>query len=192
MAIPFTTFHKKWCAEKTQLMIQNNFSQWFRDPPHNSIRNYDQYLAVVKYPISLSEIADRIRLNIYQYVFEWDNDMQAVFKNAMAFNSKNSQPYFIAQYLLDSYIKECTPIPASQQEDNMILINRQAQKLLNLLESPPPSIKNLKWDIPPLSNDGTLEWKDLKMKNSELSQPVKEALEKLSALIQKPSTEPSK
>lgn len=183
MAIPFTPFHKKWCAEKTQLLMQNEFSQWFRDPPHNSVRNYDQYTAIVKYPISLSEISDRIKSNIYQYVFEWDNDMRAVFKNAMAFNSQNSQPYFIAKYLLDSYIKECMPIPASQNEANLIAVNKQAQKVLELLENPPESIKNLKWDVPRLNTDGSLQWKDLHLESKEVPQPVKEVLEKLANLL---------
>ena len=180
MTHPFTSFHRKWCMDKTQYFIQLEYSQWFRDPPERSVSNYPEYVSIVKNPICLTEISDRIKQQAYRYVHEWDNDMMRVFENAMTYNGEDTQPYLIASYLLSLYKEICHPIPLSQEELDIQIALKEVQKLADILSSPPATIKQLTWHVGDfhdlVSAENEQKWNTLDIKEKPINDSLAHSL----------------
>lgn len=152
MAVPFTNFHKKWCTDKTQYFSSYKFSDWFRHPPEKSVTNIEEYKSIVKIPISLTDVLERLRMNAYRWVHEWDNDMRRIFNNAMVFNESNTEPYKVAEFFLNKYNKICGVIPNSNEERSSIETLRECKKLLKILSREPSHVEGLRWEIKEISD----------------------------------------
>lgn len=146
--IPFTHFHKMWCKEKTAEFMNSPFSLWFREPPENSICNFDEYLKVIKSPICLKEISERIKNDCYHYVCEWVSDMDRVWQNAKEYNPPGTDPYCFAEVLEMAFNKTCLPIPVSQKEAPKADLMSILLDLKNTIDSTPKWITELEWKIP--------------------------------------------
>lgn len=150
--IPFSAFHKSWCKDKTKKFLDFPFSVWFRDSPEYSIADYTSYLQVIKSPVWLNLINDRLKHDVYRYVHEWVSDMRNIWANAILFNPPDSEPYELALYLQKLFERYCLPVPSSQKEVDQIEIQKKLTALLKHLQEIPPLIKQLNWSIPQIDS----------------------------------------
>jgi hypothetical protein len=149
---PFTAFHKRWCTDCTKKISLSPFALYFREHPMTSVPNYDHYLSVVKNPIWLKEVMERLRFSCYNYVHEWVTDMQGVWENAILYNAPDTPGYDCALVLKRMFEKRCQPIPSCLEDINEIDRVRILRRIENLLTDPPEGVKSLSWSIPVLGD----------------------------------------
>jgi hypothetical protein len=108
----------------------------------------EDYLAIVKNPIWLDEIVERLRCSCYNYVHEWVRDMQGIWENAIAYNAPDSLGYDCALVLKSIFERKYQPVPNCEEDLIEIKRVRLLKKIQNLLEEPPKSVKDLSWNVP--------------------------------------------
>ena len=184
--IPFSFFHKNWCREKTQVFLNSPFTVWFRDSPEYMIEDYQSYLQVIKSPVWLNLVSDRLKHDVYRYVHEWVNDMNNIWENAILFNPPDSGPYELALYLQHFFRKLCLPVPSSQKEVDSIDIQKKVLSLLQHLQNIPLLIKKLNWNIPQIDEITPIQ--TMKIKTTPLPPEVLKVLHELSQNLNREDT----
>ncbi|KAI8327234.1 hypothetical protein BD560DRAFT_418381 [Blakeslea trispora] len=74
------------------------YSEQFEDLPDR--QEYPEYYKVIKAPVSLTQIAEKMQTRQYPHLHAWMNDMKLVFENALSFNEPGSRIYRDAKLLL--------------------------------------------------------------------------------------------
>jgi hypothetical protein len=144
---PFTPFHKRWCTECTKTLLGSPFSAYFRNHPRESVPNFDEYCQVIRNPIWLREVLERLRLSSYLHVHEWVADMKGIWENAIAYNAPDSPGHDCAIILQDMFETKCLPVPNSEADILLIEKERILQRIHDHVLDPPESIRSLSWEI---------------------------------------------
>jgi len=123
------------------------FSIYFRGHPKDSVPLYDDYLQIIKNPMWLREVLDRLHRSAYVYVHEWVNDMMSIWENAINYNAPDSTGHDLAVILREMFESKCLPVPNS--EADMALIEKETimRKIKRHIANPPDSIRSLSWEV---------------------------------------------
>eukprot|EP00908_Phaeocystis_cordata_P001606 Transcript_11730.p2 GENE.Transcript_11730~~Transcript_11730.p2 ORF type:complete len:217 (-),score=41.63 Transcript_11730:223-873(-) len=71
-------------------MIQNPFSEWFREPVDHENLGLVDYLQVIKEPQDLGTISKKLERNQYMSPEDYARDVRLVWQNAITYNSATS------------------------------------------------------------------------------------------------------
>jgi len=80
-------------------MIQNPFSEWFREPVDHENLGLVDYLQVIKEPQDLGTISKKLERNQYMSPEDYARDVRLVWQNAITYNSATSMFGVVAAIL---------------------------------------------------------------------------------------------
>lgn len=95
------------------------------------------YYDVIKKPIDLGLIAQRLEQGYYTTVEMWKNDMNLVWKNAQTYNPEKSIIWIIAQELYDVFHKKTELIPKTEFSAWLLKMRKIQQKNVLLFQNKP-------------------------------------------------------
>jgi hypothetical protein len=145
--VVFTPFHKRWCTERTKSIFALPYSIYFRDHPQLSVHSFDDYCQVIKNPVWVRGILDRLRLNSYCFVDEWVTDVRCIWENAIAWNAPHTEGYECAIILKDIFERKFLPVPNSEADELRIKRQKLVEKISRHINSATPSVRALHWNI---------------------------------------------
>ncbi|KAH0792914.1 Bromodomain containing protein [Histomonas meleagridis] len=129
---------KSITAEIRQKQIACAFAvpvEQFRD----QLEGYDE---IVKKPMDLSTVEDKLKNQKYRNTSEWYEDMRLVFQNAIDYYPEGDSLSLIAIYLLDVFEKMAIGLNIETDQAWVDEVNRVSNKLSKLIGSPPSAQKS--------------------------------------------------
>lgn len=76
------------CLELIQTLKQWQYQPIFAEPVNPEVLGIPDYFDIVKKPMDLGSIEDRLRHNDYAHAHEFFSDLQQVWKNALLYNTE--------------------------------------------------------------------------------------------------------
>ncbi|KAK8798835.1 hypothetical protein WA158_007919 [Blastocystis sp. Blastoise] len=100
-----------------QSLIQNKDNRDIFNKPVDPVRyNLPTYFTIVKHPMDLGTIRDKLASGFYSNSFEIESDIELVFKNAMLFNPKENSVHIAAVKLLRFYHSELEKLHTKMEQ----------------------------------------------------------------------------
>jgi hypothetical protein len=127
--------------------LASPFAAYFRDHPRSSVPSFAEYCQIIKNPIWLKEVANRLRCACYVYVHEWVTDMEGVWENALSYNEPESEAHYCALVLQKQFKTVYLPVPNSDDDVVQVAKEKSMSKLGKELLQPPPSLAALNWGL---------------------------------------------
>jgi hypothetical protein len=122
------------CFKQWKRIESQKSSFWFRLPVDPVALGIPHYFEVVKQPMDLSTIKNKIDNEVYETEDQFTDDMRLVFSNAMSFNPPGTTVHIQAQELLTKFEKEflgIKPTPVKVPELSELEISKTVlQKLV--------------------------------------------------------------
>lgn len=98
------------------------------------------YLQIIKEPMSLREVLKKLKNNSYSSIEQFERDMGLIWTNAKTYNGPDALFTHMAmesKVYFDSKMKQFSNTP---EEEWTKKIQRTTQKLLDVLQHPPPEL----------------------------------------------------
>ena len=105
MKIVFRFPHLERCKNITREFLSKPLSILFRNPVDPIQDGLKNYFEIVKKPIDLTTINNKLQKRLYNTSTEWYDDMCLVFQNAIDYYPEESQLSMIAKYKLNEFKK---------------------------------------------------------------------------------------
>lgn len=96
---------RKKCIDIMDKLFENKTALMFSKPIDPEKENSPIYKDVVKTPIDLGTIRNRLLNNQYRSVADWKSDVNLVWSNSMSVYENHSILYYIAKHLKDEFRK---------------------------------------------------------------------------------------
>lgn len=89
------------CLRITELLISHPLSALFMNPVDPVRDDAPGYYEKVKNPITLPEVKKKLTDNLYKSTYDWKNDIDLIWSNAILYNGEASVVSRIAKYMED-------------------------------------------------------------------------------------------
>ncbi|KAJ3178561.1 hypothetical protein HDU85_005168 [Gaertneriomyces sp. JEL0708] len=96
----------KKCKRVWKSLFSHHLSHWFRTPVDPVALNLPTYFEVVKEPMDLSTIKQKLDQGIYSSPFEFESDVRLMFSNSLKFNPPGTQVNLDTRTLIAEFDKE--------------------------------------------------------------------------------------
>lgn len=133
----FPEFQRVWCRKLFDRICAMHLSEPFQKPVISDGNHNPGYHDVVKNPMDLGTIREKLINRQYNTAQEWADDVRLVWYNALSYNYKNSSTFLMAQQLSDYFEKKWKRFPRSFEEQWMMRLERVEAKVNSLIESAP-------------------------------------------------------
>lgn len=134
------------CESITRKLFDHPMAELFRYPVDTD--DYPTYRQIVKYPMDLSTVLDKLGRRKYRSVNEWQKDIELIWSNCKLFNKDSFKTYTdeLQRYFHKMKKKEI----ASSGKDSLTTLKNIANEILQvvtemnkLAEAPPPEIAKI-------------------------------------------------
>ena len=100
-------FQKQRCLSVMDDISRRSTSQMFAEPVDPIRDNLPKYFKIVKRPMDLRTVREKLEGDKYETVDDWKSDMELIWENAFLYNGKSSYMYDVAKHLQNVF-KELT------------------------------------------------------------------------------------
>ena len=97
---PLDTFENKQCLTMLNLLNKIQETSIFMEPVDPEAWNIPNYFEIIKQPMDLGTVYDKLKKNMYYQIEEYRDDVRLTFTNAMTFNPPGNYVYLYAEKLL--------------------------------------------------------------------------------------------
>lgn len=164
----FNEFHHRWCLARLKEFEDSPYALFYLDHPRNSLQDFDAYSKVIKTPMWIRRVIEKVKQNMYKTTKEWVDDMNLIWNNALVFNQKGSAAYDYATILKKDFDSRCLPVPDSPELYSENLYNEALLKFKKVWNQRPKRMFKNKLLFPfPEENtwmDGGIDMKMTKQK----------------------------
>lgn len=119
---------------KTNKMYEEELYKIFKDPVS---RDIEGYYDIIKRPICLKDISNKLVNNEYTHFIQWYNDMILMFENAKTFNPPTNDIHFLADYLQTKFEEEYHGRSLTTHAQWAEAVGKQIQKIQDLISKSP-------------------------------------------------------
>lgn len=138
--MPLSPFEHSWCLRVTDDLISWAICLPFInmvDPEHDGVPDY---LDVIKKPMALSKVRDKLVANKYSNVDKWVNDVNLIWENARKYNGDQTLIACMAMEAKTWFQKKVNEMPHTQEEVLAKKISSIKRDLNCLIKNIPSSI----------------------------------------------------
>lgn len=141
-----TTPAFKSCCDLLTKLMKHKFSWVFNKPVDVKGLGLHDYYTIIKQPMDLGTVKNRLNKNWYKSPREFAEDVRLTFSNAMLYNPKGQDVYFMAEQLSKMFEAQWKPIDAEFDRTRRIdmahdagLSTNSSRKAAMLAQPPAPS-----------------------------------------------------
>lgn len=147
---------KSICLEIMEELMNRPCAAIFLQPVDTNGENSQNYSNVIKRPMSLNLIYQKLQNNEYPNITQWDRDMNLIWGNAEKFSGKGSCNYTLANELHRQYDKLYQRIKILRLAKWSRVVFSYKAKIENIFESIPPVLGALS-QLPERAHDAQLK-----------------------------------
>jgi hypothetical protein len=126
-----------FCTDLTKKFLAYPVARFFRDPVNPTRDCAPDYHEKIKRPMDLGTVLQNLQEEKYSSVEKWRDDMNLVWKNAMAYNGQGSPLFAIAKDLSETFRVKSEVVPSTATEDWLLRLRSRQQKIMRLLQARP-------------------------------------------------------
>lgn len=135
-----SSFQKTKCLEIIDKLINWPIcSPFIHDVDPNNDGAPD-YLNVVKEPMSLTKVKEKLQHGEYKDLDQWKNDVNLIWTNAEEYNGPDGLFTHMAKEAELKFKKKCDRFPKDPEHEWYDRLKRTINKLREIVESPPPEV----------------------------------------------------
>lgn len=126
---------EKFAQDFTNYLLNHPLTILFRDPVDPEKDQVPDYLDIVKNPMDLSTIKEKLNTKAYSDSFEWKEDIMRIWQNATDYHSKKKTTKYIvdyAKFFQRKCMKKLAFLP-KKEEDLWFLQLQKVNKKINKL-----------------------------------------------------------
>lgn len=140
--MPLSELKRKQILEIIDNILSYRTSIFFDHPVDPVLDQLPNYFKVVKKPMDLGTIRNKIEQNEYDSVASFIADVELVWSNAILFNGRNSIIFSIVRYLQTKFKEQTEFLSDDTRKDWINQMNDLKNKLNNIISNPPLLITN--------------------------------------------------
>lgn len=150
-------FEKKKCMDLTKKMLLKDLCRPFREKVDPERDGAPDYLEIIKEPMDLSTVRNKIKANEYKTIDEWSDDIRLIFSNAKKYNDESTLVNLIAREVEQWFEKKIEKLPKTSDEEWKMQITKTLKNMDRLINIIPKSLQQA--ISQPTFNDNTLSKK---------------------------------
>lgn len=136
-SIKLTDTQYKYCQKITNKISKLSIAEIFLYPVDLNVCS--DYLTYVKKPMDLGKVSEKLETHQYSTLNDWRNDMNLIWKNALAYNPQSSVAYLMAEELQKKFKELTETVPLSKDEEWVFKLKKIHNKFQRILQSRPSS-----------------------------------------------------
>uniref|UniRef100_A0A7N0UYK0 Bromo domain-containing protein n=1 Tax=Kalanchoe fedtschenkoi TaxID=63787 RepID=A0A7N0UYK0_KALFE len=141
----------KSCKSLLTQLMKHKFAWVFNVPVDAERFNLYDYHTIIKHPMDLGTVKERLTMNWYESPMEFAEDVRLTFHNAMIYNPKDHDVHLMAEQLLEIFEKKWLVIEEKYNRDLIERVGSEVDLAAPISERiPHPS-------TPSMRTSGTLE-----------------------------------
>lgn len=140
--MPLSELKRKQILEILDNILSYRTSAFFDHPVDPVNDQLPNYLKIVKKPMDLGTIRNKIEQNEYDSISSFIADVELVWSNAILFNGRNSMIFNIVRYLQAKFKEQTEFLSDDTRKDWINQMNDLRNKLNNIISNPPLLITN--------------------------------------------------
>ena len=121
------------CIDITKKMIDNPLCLPFSEPIDPIQQQCINYFQVIKNPMDLKTVMNKLESSLYKDVNEWASDIELIWKNAFTFNTNESPIFLMALDNQQWFQKKLSKIYQQIQEKWYVDLQDAVEKLNDTL-----------------------------------------------------------
>jgi hypothetical protein len=126
----------------TQTLMSHQFADLFLKPVHPVKDNVPDYLQVIKHPMDLQTVSQKLKRSAYATWQEWAADVDLIFDNCIAYNGTDSIFGNIANYLKGRFHKLLIPLKIQSYDGWIEHSQNLYRRILACLKCSPGDARN--------------------------------------------------
>ncbi|KAG8386819.1 hypothetical protein BUALT_Bualt03G0188500 [Buddleja alternifolia] len=107
----------KSCSALLERLMKHKHGWVFHKPVDAVALGLHDYFEIIKNPMDLGTVKDRLMRNWYKSPMEFANDVRLTFQNAMTYNPKEQDVYVMAEQLSKMFEEKWAPIEADYMRE---------------------------------------------------------------------------
>jgi hypothetical protein len=140
---PLTRIAKDHCLKITAILFDSPIAAFFRVPVDPKKDDCGDYFDVIKTPMDLSTVRDKLTKDQYQGIEEWKSDIQLIWKNARTYNGQESIIVLMGTELEGLFAQLCEIIPSDEWDLWTYKVQKRQTKLYQLLRANPSATRRI-------------------------------------------------
>jgi len=143
--VPMGDVQRRFCVKITKRIARLPIASSFLSPVDPAVDGAPGYFEMIKKPMDLGTALGDLTEGRYVTLERWKEDVNLIWKNAMAYNNAATPIYTVARELNEHFKRSCESIPRTNLEAWTARVAKRHAALIRLLEGKPdPSV-----NVPP-------------------------------------------
>ena len=133
----FTPELKDKCLDVIEKISSMSMCSLFLDPVDPVNDGAPDYYQIIKNPQCFSQIREKLESDKYKYTYEWKNDVNLIFSNAILYNGETSVIGEIAAAMKETFYRLSKGIVTYTEREWIARVNHYNAKINKLMLNPP-------------------------------------------------------